>query len=127
MALLDLLDKFNRVADSTNNAGNGKNSTAATENSPHLSSNKVLLGIKSGRFYQGVFRCNRGSHASQFYCYITVRQEYYCIAVTVASAKNDGWAIIIVKKLGSHPTRPNQPFRANKSSTDHLVSNRKGY
>jgi exosome complex exonuclease DIS3/RRP44 len=46
----------------------------------HLSQNELSLGVKSGKFFQGTIRAERGSHDR---CYVTVKQGDDRVAVSI--------------------------------------------
>lgn len=47
---------------------------------PHLAQNDISMGIKSGRYFQGVIRAERGRHDQ---CYVTVKRGDERVAISI--------------------------------------------
>ncbi|GFH54366.1 exosome complex exonuclease DIS3/RRP44 [Chaetoceros tenuissimus] len=56
----------------------------------HLPQNELSIGVKSGKFFQGYIRAERGCHDK---CYVTVRQGEDRVAVNIIGAKDINRAV----------------------------------
>lgn len=56
----------------------------------HLPQNELSIGVKSGKFFQGYIRAERGCHDK---CYVTVRQCEDRVAVNIIGAKDINRAV----------------------------------
>jgi len=118
----DLVAQFSAPSSSEtnteNNSSSGKLVHVSSLFRPHLSSSDLLLGVKSGKYYQGYIRAKRVSSGnSYFQCYVTVRRGDERIAVSITNSQNINRAVdgdVVVIQLHSVDTWLNESDSAKE-------------
>ncbi len=82
LSLSDLVAQFS--------ASSGKDIVKKNYFPAHLPQNELSVGVKSGKFFQGFIRSERGSHDK---CYVTVRQGGDRVAVNIIGSKDINRAV----------------------------------
>jgi len=97
LSLLDVVAQFTVAPSSSTTTTSTTRSSFKRVFPPHLSSSELLLGVKSGQYFQGILRTERASSSGNFSayekCYVTIRRGDERIAVSVIGLKDVNRAV----------------------------------
>ena len=88
LGLSDVVAQFSTAAGGADGGSGGSSKTKMFV--PHLAQADLSLGVKSGKYYQGYIRAERGT-SDQFY--VTVRKGDERVAVTIVGVEDANRAV----------------------------------